>query len=105
MKSNKFIVLFTLIVGISGIILGAFGAHGLKNVLEPEALASFEVGVRYSIYISLFVLALSLVSEVKKLDLVNANWVLLIGGLLFSYSIFGLQLFKHLNWGYGLLYH
>ena len=28
------------------VILGAFGAHALKQVLEPDQLVTFETGVR-----------------------------------------------------------
>ncbi|MFL0097305.1 DUF423 domain-containing protein, partial [Tenacibaculum maritimum] len=38
------------ILGALAVILGAFGAHALKNKLSVEALNSFEVGVRYQMY-------------------------------------------------------
>lgn len=44
------------IFGLLAIILGAFGAHALKKVLSPERLASFEVGVRYQMYMALTLL-------------------------------------------------
>ena len=34
------------IYGMLSIILGAFGAHAFKNLLTPDKLDSFEVGVR-----------------------------------------------------------
>ena len=42
------------------VALGAFGAHGLKERLTPEMLATFEVGVRYHFYHGLALLALTL---------------------------------------------
>lgn len=42
------------------VVLGAFGAHGLKDRLTPEMLAVFEVGVRYQFYHGLALLALTL---------------------------------------------
>ena len=34
------------VVGFLGVGLGAFGAHALKARLTPDALATFEIGVR-----------------------------------------------------------
>ena len=33
-----------------GVVLGAFGAHGLEDRLGPDSLAVFETGVRYHLY-------------------------------------------------------
>jgi len=33
-----------------GVVLGAFGAHGLRSRLSPELLEVWEVGVRYHVY-------------------------------------------------------
>ena len=38
------------LLGLTAVILGAFGAHGLKESLTPEAIDSFETGVRYQMY-------------------------------------------------------
>ena len=47
-------------LGLTAIILGAFGAHALKNYLTPEQLISFETGVKYQMYHALFLLFLGL---------------------------------------------
>lgn len=47
MKRNLSI---TAILAIIGIILGAFGAHALKEKLAIDALQSFETGIRYQLY-------------------------------------------------------
>jgi uncharacterized membrane protein YgdD (TMEM256/DUF423 family) len=54
--------------GISGglsVVLGAFGAHGLKNKLSPEMLAAFKTGVDYQFYhsIALALVGLSLITQ------------------------------------------
>lgn len=46
-----------------GVILGAFGAHGLQHVLTPRQLASFQTGVQYQ---QLHALALVLVGIVAR---------------------------------------
>jgi len=57
---NKQIAIVSVLLIALGIILGAFGAHGLKQVVSPEKVASFEVGVRYQIYHGIALLILSL---------------------------------------------
>lgn len=35
---------------LTAVVLGAFGAHALKGLLEPGQLISYETGVRYQMY-------------------------------------------------------
>ena len=42
-----------------GVILGAFGAHGLRERLTPEMLVVFETGVRYHLIHGLGLLAIA----------------------------------------------
>ncbi len=42
-----------------GVALGAFGAHGLKEVLDTSALAIFETAVRYQMYHALGLIAIA----------------------------------------------
>ncbi|MFL0169926.1 DUF423 domain-containing protein, partial [Tenacibaculum maritimum] len=48
------------ILGALAVILGAFGAHALKNKLSVEALNSFEVGVRYQMYHAIALLCINM---------------------------------------------
>jgi uncharacterized membrane protein YgdD (TMEM256/DUF423 family) len=48
------------LLGITAIILGAFGAHALKKQLSVEQLGSFEIGVKYQMYHALFLLFLGM---------------------------------------------
>ncbi len=48
------------IYGMLSIILGAFGAHAFKNLLTPDKLDSFEVGVRYQMYHAIVLLIIGL---------------------------------------------
>ncbi len=45
-------IFFTLgsIFGGLAVGLGAFGAHGLANILSPEHLITYETAVRYQMY-------------------------------------------------------
>lgn len=85
---NRKIILVATVLGVIAIILGAFGAHALKEVLNENQLVSFETGVRYQFYHALFLLFLGttvLLSEkIKKIILI----LVLIGVLFFSGSIY-----------------
>ncbi|MFT4802665.1 MAG: uncharacterized membrane protein YgdD (TMEM256/DUF423 family), partial [Flavobacteriaceae bacterium] len=50
MKINKNIVVTAAILGAFTIMIGAFGAHGLKELISEKSLVSFETGVRYQMY-------------------------------------------------------
>mgnify|MGYP000921537686 CR=1 FL=1 len=43
-------LIITCFLGLIAIVLGAFGAHALKDVLSSSQLSSFETGVRYQMY-------------------------------------------------------
>ncbi len=76
-------------LGITAIILGAFGAHALKNYLTVEQLVSFETGVRYQMYHALFLLFLGLsntyLSEKTKKQIYG---LVVLGVAFFSVSIY-----------------
>ena len=83
--------------GLLAIILGAFGAHALKKVLSADKLASFEVGVRYQTYTALFLLILGYNANFE-LGLVQwAYYLVTMGTVLFSFSIYLLSLSEYLK--------
>lgn len=79
-------------LGIVAIILGAFGAHALKNSLSASVLQSFETAVRYQMYhviVLLFINGLNLLSERQKNKI---SYLFFLGILFFSGSIYVIQL-------------
>jgi uncharacterized membrane protein YgdD (TMEM256/DUF423 family) len=81
--------------GMTGVMLGALGAHALKKVLSERLLASFTVGTRYQMYHALFLLLLGLLYHQFKSPLLSASIVLAgLGVLLFSGSIYLLALMR-----------
>ncbi len=77
-----------LFFGVTSIILGAFGAHALKNYLTPEQLISFETGVRYQMYHALFLLFLAKNESINLKTKKTVFYLISIGVVLFSFSIF-----------------
>ena len=54
------------ILGMIAVILGALGSHALKKRLGADALASFEVGVRYQMIHALMILALEGIGQLSE---------------------------------------
>lgn len=89
---NEIVLVFAAFLGATGIIFGAFGAHFLKKKLTIEQLQSFETGVKYQMYHALVLLVLGFQLEFDS-TLKNSIFLLLIVGIvLFSFSIYGLVL-------------
>ncbi|MAU25817.1 MAG: hypothetical protein CMH48_04250 [Muricauda sp.] len=84
---NKTILATGLVLGVLAIILGAFGAHGLKKVLTADELGTFETGVRYQMYQALFLLFLSMLPKVADDTKKWVFYAIVIGVALFSLSI------------------
>lgn len=70
-----------------GVALGAFGAHALRDRLDPAALANFETGVRYQVYAALALLALGAHPAQRR-----APALLLAGAVVFSGTLYVLAL-------------
>ena len=80
------------------VLLGAFGAHGLKNRLSIEDLAIFETAVRYQMYHALGILLMGLGSIDLTEKLVSTPaYFLILGIIIFSGSLF-LLVFTNLRW-------
>lgn len=87
---NKILLASGAILGILGIILGAFAAHGLAKLIDVEAIKSFETGVRYQIYHAFLFLILGGTSFLSLKMKRIVFYLALIGVVLFSGSIYGL---------------
>jgi len=87
---NKKVLITGSILGVLGIILGAFAAHGLEKIVDADAIKSFETGVRYQIYHAFFLLILGSTSFVSLKAKKVILYLVVIGLILFSGSIYGL---------------
>ena len=87
---NKSILVAGAILGILGIVLDAFGAHGLEKLVDADAVNTFETGVRYQIYHAFFLLIVGGTSFVDLKTKKIIFYLVIIGVLFFSGSIYGL---------------
>ena len=76
----------TSMLGLLTIVLGAFGAHALKEKLSINEMQSFETGVRYQIYHVIVLLIVNVYSEftIKQKNIIS---YLFFTGILFFFRI------------------
>ncbi len=74
----------------SGVALGAYGAHGLRSIVElPRQIEAFEYGVLYQLVGGLGFFAIAWASQHFNKTLVNLSGILLlIGTVGFSLSLY-----------------
>lgn len=81
------------------VVVGAFGAHGLKSFVSPEKLVTFETGVRYHFYHAFGIFLIGLLQQLTPALTLNlARSAFLVGILLFSgncylYAVTGIKIF------------
>lgn len=94
---HKRILSTAAIMAIVAIILGAFGAHKLKELLPIESLQAFETGVRYQMYHVFLLLFVGMFKPMTIRDKKVVYVLTLLGVLLFSGSIYLLSTSKITN--------
>ncbi len=94
---KKFLITAS-VLGALSVILGAFAAHKLREIFEPEILQVFETAVRYQVYhtIGLFIVGI-LYQQFSEKHLVWAGNLFIAGILLFSGSLYVLCFIRHFN--------
>jgi len=85
---NKTILTTGLTLGLLAVVLGAFGAHGLKKVIGPDEINTFETGVKYQMYHALFLMVLSMLPSIATNTKMTVFYIVIIGVVLFSGSIY-----------------
>lgn len=75
--------------------LGAFGAHGLKKIVPPETVATFQTGVQYQMYHALALLVVAIIFDKLPQKIMNRAAICFITGIiLFSGSLYLLTVLK-----------
>jgi uncharacterized membrane protein YgdD (TMEM256/DUF423 family) len=85
-------------LGALSVILGAFGAHALKQLVSDKSLSTFETGIRYQFYhvAALFITGI-LYKEFTNNYLQWAGRLFCLGMLLFSGSLYLLSFIELAN--------
>ncbi|SEA34378.1 Uncharacterized membrane protein YgdD, TMEM256/DUF423 family [Arachidicoccus rhizosphaerae] len=90
LKINTCFIQAAAFIGLLSIILGAFGAHGIKGRVTTEAFEIFETGVRYQMYHVFALLAVGILWAFSPRPncLKWAGCLFIAGILLFSGSLY-----------------
>jgi uncharacterized membrane protein YgdD (TMEM256/DUF423 family) len=82
------------ICGMFAVLIGAFGAHGLKHRLSVELMGVYQTAVQYHFYHSLALLAvgLLLLQYPDALALQWSGWLMFAGVIIFSGSLYVMAL-------------
>lgn len=71
------------------VLIGAFGAHGLKNLVEADKLVTFETGVRYHFFHAFGLLFVGIFQQLFQNSRLNVPaYAFLVGILLFSFNCY-----------------
>lgn len=86
--AKKSLVLGSALLALA-VLIGAFGAHGLKNLVEAEKLVTFETGVRYHFYHAFGILILGALQQLFQNVRLNLSlYSFFVGILLFSFNCY-----------------
>jgi len=94
---NRQIIITASILGMLGVIAGAFAAHGLQQYLEPKQIEIWRTGVQYQFYHVFALLFLSTFANSNKLIRI-AYYLFTFGIIFFSGSLYLLACRGLLGW-------
>ena len=92
----KIFIIMGAINAFLAVALGAFGAHGLEGKVEPKYLETWKTGVTYQMFHAVGILFIGiLLGKLPANALLSwSGWLMLIGIILFSGSLYVLTLTK-----------
>jgi len=97
---RKLLLRLAAVMGITAVMLGAFGAHALKNYVSLENVNTFETGVRYHLLHAIMIGMIGVLSHFgRKKSLYYAAWFFTGGIILFSGSIYLLSIREIVDFG------
>jgi uncharacterized membrane protein YgdD (TMEM256/DUF423 family) len=92
--SKSFLVSGIILAGLA-VALGAFGAHGLKKIVDEQSVEVFKTGVQYQFYHALALILTGILSMHFSSKQINWAGNLFVWGIiLFSGSLYTITAFK-----------
>lgn len=92
-----YLIIGIVLAGLS-VVLGAFGAHGLKQIVPPETVATYQTGVQYQMYHAFALILVGILFERFPNNFVSLAGMFFIAGIvLFSGSLYLLASLKAMN--------
>lgn len=92
-------LIYAAVCGAIGVVLGAFGAHGLRGQIEDRLMSAFETAVQYQLMHAVtLLLVVVLANQLGRSTAFQVSAMAFMAGiLLFSGSIYGLVL-TNMKW-------
>ena len=92
-KIKIFLAIASFMMALA-IAVGAFGAHGLKSILDEHMLNIYNTGVQYHFYNTLGLFAASIIYSLKpeSKKIYISLWLIIIGMSIFSFSLYFLAI-------------
>ena len=92
---HRWFLITASLIGALSVALGAFAAHGLKQIVPADVVTTFETGVRYQFYHAFALLFVAILYEKYAGSLLQwAGNCFQIGIILFSGSLYVLTALK-----------
>ena len=92
--ARNFLVIAALL-GATGVMAGAFGAHGLRDLLTPARMETYQTAVTYQMWHALALVGIASIDthlSARAKAVVFAGYALTLGTLIFSGSLYLLVL-------------
>jgi uncharacterized membrane protein YgdD (TMEM256/DUF423 family) len=90
----RFFLIIAALSGFLAVVIGAFAAHGMKQLLSPAAIETVKTAVQYQFYhtFALLFVGLWLLHKPATPGLKAGGLAFILGSLLFSGSLYALTL-------------
>ncbi len=86
---QKKFLFFAAVLGAVSVGLGAFGAHGLTDLIDEHSMRIYEKGITYQFYHVFALIACSLLYGNKPSKMIRwAYWMFFVGIICFSGSLY-----------------
>ncbi len=98
---GRMFLMFGAIGALLAVGMGAFGAHGLKEIVSPELMVVYHTGVDYHFYHSLGLLIVGCLLR-QSPQLTRLHWtgyLFIVGAVIFSGSLYVLAISGVKWWG------
>jgi uncharacterized membrane protein YgdD (TMEM256/DUF423 family) len=94
---KTYLIAGTALAGLA-VVLGAFGAHGLKSLVPAETVSSYQIGVQYQMYHAIILILIGILYDRMPGNLLHWAGLLFITGIiLFSGSLYFLASLKAMD--------
>lgn len=92
MYMMKLFIILGALCTMMSVGTGAFGAHGLEGKLSDKYMSVWEKAVNYQMYHGLGLIIIGVISGTTSINVNWAGWLLLLGVVFFSGSLYILAL-------------